>query len=91
MTNIYISKRPCPRDLGYWYCSKCLTKHEIEQSLVDFSLPITGCGRISSEWVCGETHLGFEWCKECRTARRTMSHAGEFEVIGTISEGVLKR
>ena len=87
MTSIYAPKRPCPRDLGRWYCNECLAAHEKEQSEVDFMIPLVGCGRtVLPGWVCGETHLGHEWCDECSPSKRTSSHAGEFEIVGTIEE-----
>jgi len=86
MTNMYVPKRSCPRDLGFWHCEECVKNHLEEQSWLDFPVPIRGCGKPFDDKVCGKTHLGYRWCKECQADGRTEPrlHIGEFEVVGRI-------
>ena len=89
MTRIYAPKKPCPRDLGYWFCDECRAKHLEEQSWLDFPIPVTGCGVESLEGpTCGATHLGYEWCDECKASNRVAlhPHCGEFEVVMILRE-----
>jgi len=86
VTCIRAPKRGCPRDLGYWYCKKCTKGHLEEQSHLDFPIAMRGCGQSFDGKVCGETHLGYEWCKECQAVNRVKPHPhiGEFEVVGMV-------
>lgn len=86
---IYVPKRPCPRDLGYWYCDECKELHLEESSSVDFPIEMESyCGNREFEdgKICGVTHLGFSWCKECQEKGtfEPRLHIGEFEIVGYI-------
>lgn len=90
MTNTYAPKQPCPRDLGYCYCDRCVQAHLEEQSEREWPiLIIQGCGEVFGSRVCGVTHLGFVWCDECEAAGRTgpHPHIGEFEVVARMATG----
>jgi hypothetical protein len=86
--HVYAPKRPCPRDLGLWYCDDCNALQLEEQSYSDYPLDYhVYCAREFDGRVCGNTHLGFAWCDECQElGRKEHTHCGEFEVVGTISE-----
>lgn len=85
MTTIWAPKRPCPRNLGVWYCVACQEKHHNEEYLADYAIAWQGCGKYSGGKICGVTHLGFEWCDECKAAGRTPNpHFGEFEAVAEI-------
>ena len=88
ITPIYAPKRSCPRDRGFWYCDKCWDRFFDEGSEVDFPIPMRGCGRVTDGLICGKTHQGYEWCKECKAAGRTEPnpHIGEFEIVGMVKE-----
>lgn len=81
-----IPKRSCPRDLGTWYCTECTENHLEEQSWLDYPIPLQGCDKSFGDKICGETHLGYEWCEECQSSGRTKPHPhiGEFEVVGRV-------
>jgi len=90
MVNIYTPKRPCPRDLGYWYCDDCREKYLEEQSNCEYPFSPTACGRKFGENQCG-THQGSGWCDECKTKGTFVPHPhwGEFVIVGTIQERCL--
>jgi len=87
MENIYTPKQSCPRDLGFYYCDECI-EEALEISIAtDYPADPVGCDKIENSKVCGYSHLGYSWCKECEEAnRKTHSHIGEFEVVATIGE-----
>jgi hypothetical protein len=84
--NIYMRKPPCPRDLGYWYCQECRDETLRQAADADYTLPRISCGKAEGDRVCGETHLGYEWCQDCQRngTHRAHAHKGEFEVVGQV-------
>ena len=83
MWNMYVPKRPCPRDLGIWYCNDCVAVQLMIES--DLECPMGSyikCGRKVGGRICGVTHLGYEWCEDCgKTGRGSHFHIGEYEVV----------
>jgi len=93
---IYAVKRPCPRNLGLWYCDECKAKNLEDSSNIEYPLEMWSyCGNREFEdgKICGKTHLGYEWCKECQ-AKGTFEpdpHINQFEIIGYIgSESIIE-
>lgn len=79
-------KRPCPRNLGVFFCEECRAKLLSGDAEAEVKAR-KGCGVSSEDLVCGQTHLGFEWCADCeREASFTpRTHFGEFEAMGLVT------
>lgn len=87
--NIYMPKRPCPRDMGTFFCEDCINKWSRESSNIDYPINLSkgdGCGLLFGEMVCGDTWLGETWCKDCIESgnREPVSHFGMYEIVATI-------
>lgn len=85
---IVAPKRPCPMDLGYWYCDKCLLEWREEQAESEYPIKHPpGCRvALGSLLMCGKTHRGHMWCNECqeRGTFEPRAHIGEWVTVGTI-------
>lgn len=79
-------KRSCPRDLGYWYCDDCITDYLERSSNSDVPVEMHSCRKQENGNVCGETHLGYAWCEECKAQGRTVpnQHIGEYELVAVM-------
>lgn len=89
MEPIYTVKKPCPRNLGTFFCDECKAAYLEESSNVDYPIgPMTGCGKVvDNRHRCGFTHLGYKWCDDCVAKNRAeCGHFGEFEIVAIIHE-----